>query len=133
MVRHYDPDQIPSVYSIFDDMPVQKVRKGVYMRMFRALNLTMAWVRIEPEMDIRPHSHPWEQVVYVVDGTADFHIGGERISVEEGDVFFIPPNVEHYEEPNSDEPCLLMDIWQMREGFLDQTEYQQEFDVNGSV
>ncbi|MFC7133261.1 MULTISPECIES: cupin domain-containing protein [Salinibaculum] len=133
MVRHYDPEQIPAVYSVFDDIPERKVRKGVYQKMFRGLNMTMSWVRIEPDMETRPHSHPWEQVVFVVEGTADFHIDGEQISVEEGDVFFIPPNVEHYEEPNSDEPCILMDIWQMREGFLDLTDYQTEFDVDESI
>jgi quercetin dioxygenase-like cupin family protein len=133
MVRHYDPEEIPAVYNVFEDIPQRKVREGVYQRMFRGLNLTMSWVRIEPGMETRPHSHPWEQVVFVVEGTADFHVDGEHISVEEGDVFFIPPNVEHYEEPNSDEPCILMDIWQMREGFLDLTDYQTEFDVDESI
>lgn len=130
MVRHYDPEEIPAVYNVFEEVPEREVREGVTIRMFRGLNLTMSWVRIEPGMETRPHAHPWEQIVHVLEGSADFHVGDEVVSVSAGDVFLIPPDVEHYEEPNSDEPCLLMDIWQLREGFLDLTAYQREFDVD---
>lgn len=126
MVQHYDPEAIPQVYHI-DDIPTHDTREGVQSRAFRGVDTMVGIGTLHPEMEAKPHSHPWEQVVYIVDGECDFHVGDEVVSVEEGNIFVIPPDVEHCAETTSDEPCLNMDIWPLREDYLYRTEYQNEF------
>lgn len=41
------------------------------------------------------HSHPHEQVGFVVSGAGDFTLGGERRCVRAGDGWQIPPDVPH--------------------------------------
>lgn len=126
MVRHYDEDRIPTVYNL-EDIPGFDIRTGVTQQVFRGLDLLVGFTTIEPEMEAKPHSHPWEQITIIFEGQCDFTVGDETFAVEEKDVFFIPPDVEHYAEPNSEEPCINLDLWALREDYLPRTDYQTEF------
>jgi len=42
-----------------------------------------------------PHSHPHEQVSYVVSGEVIVYIGEEATRMAPGDIFTVPPNVPH--------------------------------------
>lgn len=42
-----------------------------------------------------PHSHPHEQISYVVSGKFEFTIGGKKIVVGPGDTTYKEPNVVH--------------------------------------
>jgi quercetin dioxygenase-like cupin family protein len=41
------------------------------------------------------HSHPQEQVTYVIEGELEFIIEGKKVILEEGDICAIEPNVQH--------------------------------------
>ena len=41
------------------------------------------------------HSHPNEQVTYILEGALKFGLNGEEVVVREGEVLCIPPNVPH--------------------------------------
>lgn len=41
------------------------------------------------------HSHPHEQITYILDGEFEFNIGGEKKIVKAGDTTFKEPNVVH--------------------------------------
>ncbi|MEW6565533.1 MAG: cupin domain-containing protein [Spirochaetota bacterium] len=41
------------------------------------------------------HSHPHEQIVYVLEGEADFTLGNETRRIGPGDSIYIAPNVIH--------------------------------------
>jgi quercetin dioxygenase-like cupin family protein len=43
----------------------------------------------------RPHSHPNEQWIYVLEGTLESEVGGVRARVPAGSLVFIPANVVH--------------------------------------
>jgi quercetin dioxygenase-like cupin family protein len=80
---------------------------------------------LEPGMEINPHSHPFEQAVYIVQGKVRFHIGGEVFEGGPGSVIRIPPNIEHYAEPFGDEPVLNLDIFApLREDYMHLVDYQ---------
>ncbi len=49
----------------------------------------------EPGLHFPEHTHPQEQVTMVESGTLEFEIDGESITLEEGDICSIPPNVPH--------------------------------------
>lgn len=127
MARHYDSDAIPTVYNFFEDVPSTEVREGVHQQVFRGLDAMVGFTKLTPGMEPGPHSHPWEQIAFIFSGTCDFHVGDEVVSVEEGDIFEIPPGETHYAVPNSDEPCINLDVWPLREDYLDRTDYQTEF------
>jgi quercetin dioxygenase-like cupin family protein len=41
------------------------------------------------------HSHPHDQITYVVKGALEFSVGGEAALVHAGDTVYMPGNVEH--------------------------------------
>ena len=42
------------------------------------------------------HSHPGEEVIYVIEGTIDYYVDGKgTVSLKAGDVLFIPAGVIH--------------------------------------
>ena len=48
------------------------------------------------------HSHESEQMTYVLQGALKFLVGGEEITVREGEVLHIPSGVEHQAEALED-------------------------------
>jgi len=63
----------------------------------------------------------------VLEGDCRFEVGGTTIDVSEGDVFVVPPDVDHGVEPTTDEPCRLLFTGPLRKDYLPHTEYQPEF------
>lgn len=130
MVRDYHEEEIPSVYNL-DDIPSYNIREGLDLHIFRGLDILLSMATIEPDanLETNPHTHPWEQLTYIVNGEVYYHIGDDRIHVAEGDFFFIPPNVQHYAEPDPDcdETVLNLDVFPMREDYAPHAQYQKEF------
>jgi quercetin dioxygenase-like cupin family protein len=58
-----------------------------------------------------PHTHPHEQIGYILQGKVNFLLGDEWIIQEEGDMILIPPNVPHTLEVLGDKPAKIMDIF----------------------
>ena len=48
------------------------------------------------------HSHASEQMTYVLQGALRFFVGGEEVTVREGEVLHIPSGVEHQAEALED-------------------------------
>ncbi len=93
------------------DLPSEVVRKGVSRSGFRGEDVLLVMNKIEPGMDINPHSHPFEQVVYIVEGRVRFHVGDDEMEAGPGSLIRIPPDVVHYAEPIGDEPALNLDVF----------------------
>ena len=41
------------------------------------------------------HTHPGEEVIYVIEGTLEYEIGGKKSRVKAGDVLFVPAGTPH--------------------------------------
>src|SRR5215203_6312548 len=41
------------------------------------------------------HTHPGEEIIYVIEGTLEYQIGGKATTVEPGDVLFVPAGTIH--------------------------------------
>jgi quercetin dioxygenase-like cupin family protein len=109
----------------WDTIEGEEVRPGVSRKGFRGDQFMMVMNTLEPGMEINPHSHPFEQAVYIVQGKVRFHIGGEVFEGGPGSVIRIPPNIEHYAEPFVDEPVLNLDIFApLREDYMHLVDYQ---------
>ncbi|TVS16591.1 MAG: cupin domain-containing protein [Gammaproteobacteria bacterium] len=95
----------------WDSLEREHVRPGVSRAAFRGENVLLVMNWLQPGMEVRPHSHPFEQVVYIVQGKMRFQIGDETVEIGAGGVLRIPPNVQHCGEPISDEPVMNLDVF----------------------
>jgi quercetin dioxygenase-like cupin family protein len=41
------------------------------------------------------HTHPGEEIIYVIEGTLEYEIDGKAVRVKAGDVLFVPAGVVH--------------------------------------
>ncbi|NQW22369.1 MAG: cupin domain-containing protein [SAR202 cluster bacterium] len=56
--------------------------------------------------DTGGHTHEWEHVVYVLEGTATFVCGGKDYTVSQGDAMLVPPNEHHQWKNESQAPVV---------------------------
>ena len=68
---------------------------GVGMHAFETERMTLSVVDLEPHAVIPEHSHPHEQIGYMVAGTAEFVIAGESFQVRAGQMWRLPGGVPH--------------------------------------
>ncbi|MCP4045734.1 MAG: cupin domain-containing protein [Gammaproteobacteria bacterium] len=67
------------------------------------------------------HTHPHEQVGYVVKGRFEITLGGAKDTIQTGDTYYVPPNVEH--GVVALEKGVLLDVFTpQREDFLETVE-----------
>lgn len=57
--------------------------------------MMLSLVEFEPGAEVKPHSHPHEQVGTVLEGRARFYVGDEERILSAGDMYRIPGGVEH--------------------------------------
>ena len=55
------------------------------------------------------HSHPQEQMVYVLSGRLAFTCGQERFEIATGDSFIVPGGIEH--EAAALDDCVVIDVF----------------------
>jgi quercetin dioxygenase-like cupin family protein len=123
MEKTMNPSCLSAQY--WDSMPREEVRPGVSRCAFRGDQVLLVMNWLQPGMEVRPHSHPFEQVVYVVRGKMKFWIDGSEVEVGEGGMLRIPPDAEHCGAPIGDEIVMNLDVFSpIREDYLHLVEYQ---------
>jgi len=65
------------------------------MHTTEAEKTTLSVVDLEPHAVIPEHSHPHEQIGYMVEGEFEFIIGGTSHHVTQGQIWRIPGGVPH--------------------------------------
>ncbi len=147
MVRQYDSDAVPSVYRLAD-VPGRE-GDGTSQRFLRGLDAMLGITRVASGRVSDRHAHPWEQLVYVLEGVCTFHVGEETFDAAAGDAFWVPPGVEHgadgvsaseasggssderSESDGDESACTLLFCGPLREDRLEHTAYQVEFPGDG--
>jgi quercetin dioxygenase-like cupin family protein len=77
--------------------------KGVYRTDLQRHDLSVqGWEVVQARVDIDPgvlapkHSHPGEEIVYVLEGILEYQLEGKApVTLKAGDVLFIPAGVVH--------------------------------------
>ena len=109
----------------WEGLPREVVRRGVERVGFRGETVLLVMNWLEPGMEVRPHSHPFEQIAYIVQGRIKFTIEDEVFEVGPGGVIHIPANAVHCGEPIGDETVMNLDIFSpIREDYLHLVERQ---------
>jgi uncharacterized cupin superfamily protein len=65
-------------------MEWKQIRKGVEQKAFSGSGATVALHRLMPGHEPKPHSHPHEQIAYIISGRMRFHIGQETHDIGPG-------------------------------------------------
>jgi len=71
-----------------------------------------------PTTDPNTHSHPHEQIAYVVKGRFEFQVKGQKLLMEVGDSIYFEPDVPHGALLLSEEGILLDIFTPQREDFV---------------
>lgn len=95
----------------WDDIPDEPVRPGIRRRAFGTRDVMLVRNDCEAGMDLRPHSHEFDQIAMITKGRAIYHIGDEPNDVGPGAIMLIPAGVEHYIEPLGEETVENVDIF----------------------
>ena len=81
----------------------------------------LAQIYLKRGVVVPKHAHESEQMTYVLQGALKLLIGGEEITVREGEVLHIPSWVEHQAEALDD--TFELDVFSpIRQDWLDHTE-----------
>jgi quercetin dioxygenase-like cupin family protein len=107
------------------DVPSEVVRRGVSRKGFRSGNTLLVMNECQPGMDVNPHSHDFEQLVYILQGRVRFHLGDEAHELSAGSMLVVPAGVRHYMEILGDETVLNLDVFSPpRADYLHLVHYQ---------
>ena len=68
--------------------------------------------------DVGAHSHPHEQISYLIRGSGKFHLGGIDTMIEKGASVYIPPEVPHGFMALEDGTTMIDAFTPPREDFL---------------
>lgn len=70
----------------------------------------MMLLTVEPGIPTPPHSHPHEQVGYLLKGRGVLFSGGESREIKAGTSFLIPPNESHNFSA-IEKPAIIIDVF----------------------
>jgi len=86
----------------WDEIALEKVTEMVSRKIVTGEREMLAQVYLKRGCLVPLHSHPSEQMTYVLQGALRLLVAGEEITVREGEVVHIPSSVEHQAEALED-------------------------------
>ena len=99
---------------------------GLHGEKMMVLNATL------PGHSVPPHAHPHEQIGMVYSGKARLRIGDKERTVQKGDFYCIPANVQHSDTCIGDAPFVMLDIfYPVREDFIEKL--KRKVEVNEKI
>jgi mannose-6-phosphate isomerase-like protein (cupin superfamily) len=109
----------------WNELERELARPGVERIGFRGEGVICVFNWLSPGMQVFPHSHPFEQLVMILQGRVRYHLGDESVEAGPGSMIRIPPDVVHYAEPLGDEVVLNLDVFApLRSDYGHLVEYQ---------
>jgi quercetin dioxygenase-like cupin family protein len=118
------------VLFLWDDLPKQSLFDGKMQRSaFRSDHALVTFNWIEPGIERpEPHSHPFDQVVLVLEGAMVLEVDGREYECGPGAITRIPPDAMHTGWVVGTERVLNMDVFApARADYLHLTTYQKDY------
>ena len=95
----------------WDEMEWEIVRPGVKRKVFQAAGGTLVLNHLEPGHSPWPHSHAHEQIVYILQGEAEFTVDAKAFNLRSGSLLTIPPHAEHFARVTGRETLVNLDVF----------------------
>ena len=96
-------------YRNLSEIEAREMVPSMKARFVHSDKMTFAFWDISVESSLPEHSHPHEQVMYVMEGEFDFTVDGETKRVGPGGVVVISPNAVHSSQPLK--ACRVLDVF----------------------
>lgn len=101
-----------------------KGRRGVILQVGEKAMMMVNTV--EPNIPTPPHSHPHEQIGYLIEGKGVLFSGGEYVEIGAGTSFLIPPNESHNFDATGDRPAVIVETFSPpREDYLERVKQKR--------
>ncbi|MEQ1758283.1 MAG: cupin domain-containing protein [Vicinamibacterales bacterium] len=114
----------------WDEIALEKVTEMVSRKIVAGDRQMLAQIYLKRGALVPVHSHPSEQMTYVLQGALRFLVAGEETIVREGEVLHIPAGVSHQSEALED--TFELDVFSpLREDWLDPVEDQVALSESG--
>jgi quercetin dioxygenase-like cupin family protein len=109
----------------WDEIALEKVTEMLSRKIVTGVREMLVQVYLKRGCLVPMHTHESEQMTYVLQGSLKFLVGGEEITVREGDVLHIPSGVEHQSEALED--TFELDVFSpIRQDWLGRTDEEFE-------
>jgi quercetin dioxygenase-like cupin family protein len=104
-----------------EDAPTPETVKGRKGEILMSGEKCMMMVNtIEPGIPTPPHSHPHEQIGFLIEGRGVLYIDGETTEMEAQATFLVPPHAAHNFDATGDIPAVLIEAFAPpREDYLE--------------
>jgi len=86
----------------WDEIALDKVTEMLSRKIVTGEREMLVQVYVKRGCLVPLHTHASEQMTYVLQGALKFLVGGEEITVREGEVIHIPSGIEHQAEALED-------------------------------
>ena len=116
-----------------DEAPVLETVKGRLGVILQSGERAMLILNtIEPGIPTPPHSHPHEQMGYILEGRAVLFSGGRSVEIAAGTSFQIPPNEPHNFDATGDGPAVILEAFSPpREDYLERVKKEGRRPIKG--
>lgn len=94
-----------------DEPRIVDAGSGITRQVAVGSKLLLAAVTVQPGCTVPAHSHPHEQIGYLVSGRATFRTGDSEREMGPGDMYVIPGGEMHGVTVTSHEPGVFVDVF----------------------
>src|SRR5215467_1910411 len=103
-MRYSQPGMTQSAVRLhrWDEIALEKVTEMLSRKIVTGDREMLVQAYVKRGCLVPMHAHQSEQMVYVLQGALKFLVGGDEITVREGEVLHIPSGVEHQAEALED-------------------------------
>lgn len=92
------------------ELPGTEMLPGVTRRAVYLDGVMLTFVDFEPHAVLPSHHHPHQQITWVVSGSMEFDLDGEKRVLRAGDGVLVRPDTPHSAVVLG-EPCRAIDAW----------------------
>ena len=105
----------------WDEIALEKVTEMLSRKIVSGEREMLVQIYVKCGCLVPMHAHESEQMTYVLQGALKFLVGGEEITVREGEVLQIASRIEHQAEALDD--TFSLDVFSpIRQDWVDQTD-----------
>lgn len=105
-----------SLYS-WDNVPEEQISEKLGRKLVWGKKIMLARISLKRGCIVPSHRHENEQASFVLSGSLEFTLPGQKVKVNQGQVLVVPSNVEH--SALAVEPTVTLDIFSpIREDWL---------------